>query len=794
MAELGLNYGHAFQGINQIWRGEGEAFGEIALPADMMEEAKDFQMHPAVLDACLQLLGAATSSVDTDNSKVYVPVGFESFKLYQPGHTQVWAHVAFKEPVLNENGTPKETLGAHVKLFDTNGGLIAESINLQMRQISRASILRMSQKQFDDWLLDMEWIANPPGKMSETFHPKRWLIFTEQAGVGDGVAARLQAQGADCVLIQPGDEYCQIDRNHYRLSPIRREHFNQLITDVSASVPVQFGIIHLWSLDNPFDAISDDAQRTSALLERTQQLICGSILHLAQTLSERSVALVGLWVITSGVHSIHEEFARGIAQSSVWGLGRTIALEYPNWKFACIDLDSSEVTDQIQMLLQEIFSEQDDEFQIALRKGVRYVARLTHHKSRIDTLHVPANQPFELIIPTPGVLDNLQLHSVERRSPQAGEVEIRVHATGLNFRDVLYALGMFPGSAVPLGSEVAGEIVAVGDGVRDWKVGDEVMGIADAAFRSFATMPLNRVFSKPKIMTIAQAASIPTAFLTAYFGLHHLAAMKAGDRVLIHAAAGGVGLAAVQLAQQAGAEVFATAGSSEKQDLLRSMGVKHIFSSRTLDFAGEIERITHGQGVNIVLNSLAEEFIPKSLSVLAEHGYFLEIGKRDNWDQSKVTQLNPTLTYRRYDLGIEILNNMPMIREMLMKILPDFESGMLQPLPVRTFSMSAIRDAFRYMAQAKHIGKIVVTQEENAPLIRADGTYLITGGLGSLGLVTARWMVERGAKYLALMGRHAPDETTQHTIDELRQTSEVEICIVQCDVAQRTDLEELLHR
>ncbi len=420
------------------------------------------------------------------------------------------------------------------------------------------------------------------------------------------------------------------------------------------------------------------------------------------------------------------------------------------------------------------------------------MARLKHHQPEAHALDVPVDHAFELIIPTPGVIDNLKLHTVERRAPQKDEVEIRVRATGLNFRDVLYALGMFPGSAVPLGSEIAGVVISVGEGVTDLKAGDEVMGIADAAFRSFATVPVNRVFPRPANVTLAQAAGIPTAFLTAYFGLHHLAGMKAGDRVLIHAAAGGVGMAAIQLAQRAGAEVFATAGSPQKQDLLRSMGVKHIFSSRTLDFADEIMLRTQAQGVNIILNSLADEFISKSFGILADHGYFLEIGKRDTWDQTKVAEINSTLSYHRYDLGTEILNNMPMIRTMLLELLEDFATGALQPLPVRTFPLPSVRDAFRFMAQAKHIGKIVVTQSDDAPLIRSDGTYLITGGLGSLGLVSARWLVEQGARSLALVGRHEPDKKTQHSLDELRQTYEAEICVVQCDVSKRADLEKIL--
>ncbi len=193
------------------------------------------------------------------------------------------------------------------------------------------------------------------------------------------------------------------------------------------------------------------------------------------------------------------------------------------------------------------------------------------------------------------MLDNLVLQPVARRAPAPGEVEIRVRATGLNFRDVLNALGMYPGEAGPLGSECAGEIVAVGEGVDQLQIGNEVMALALGSFSTFAITRAEFVVPKPSGLSFEAAATLPIAFLTATYGLQHLAHLKRGDRVLIHAAAGGVGLAAVQIAQRAGAEIFGTAGSPEKHAYLRSIGVPHVLNSRTLDFADEIKRLTNGE-------------------------------------------------------------------------------------------------------------------------------------------------------------------------------------------------------
>jgi NAD(P)-dependent dehydrogenase (short-subunit alcohol dehydrogenase family) len=287
--------------------------------------------------------------------------------------------------------------------------------------------------------------------------------------------------------------------------------------------------------------------------------------------------------------------------------------------------------------------------------------------------------------------------------------------------------------------------------------------------------------------------SIPTTFLTAYYGLYRLANMKAGDRVLIHAAAGGVGLAAVQLALQAGAEIFGTAGSNEKREYLKSLGVHHILNSRTLDFADEIMAITEGQGVNIVLNSLAGEFIPKSLSVLADGGCFLEIGKQGVWSQEQVAELNPTLSSYVYDLAQILYTELGIIQTDLLALLAEAELGNIQPLPIETFPMQSVIEAFRHMAQAKHIGKVVITQEldENAGSVRGDASYLITGGLGGLGLKVAQRLVENGARHLILVGRSAPSDSTQQTLDDLKQAG-VEVMVVQGDISQNADVTRIL--
>jgi myxalamid-type polyketide synthase MxaB len=318
--------------------------------------------------------------------------------------------------------------------------------------------------------------------------------------------------------------------------------------------------------------------------------------------------------------------------------------------------------------------------------------------------------------------------------------------------------------------------------------------VAPGSFSTFVTTRAELVVKKPDNLSFEEAAALPTGFLTAYYALHHLAHMTAGDRVLIHAAAGGVGLAAVQLAQRAGAEIFATAGKPEKREYLRSLGIEHIMDSRSLDFAGEIMERTSGEGVDIVLNSLAGEFIPKSLSVLRRKGRFLEIGKTGIWHKNQVTDFKSDVSYSVYDLVQQCQEEPVFVGSMLRDLMEDFRIGNLKPLPLRTFAIGEAVSAFRYMAQARHIGKIVVSHggsTEEGLTFRTDGTYLITGGLGGLGLVVARWMLQHGARHLTLVSRRAPSDAIRATLNELERQGG-KIAVFQADVSQEKEVAKVL--
>ncbi len=405
-------------------------------------------------------------------------------------------------------------------------------------------------------------------------------------------------------------------------------------------------------------------------------------------------------------------------------------------------------------------------------------------------------------------MDSLEFRGRARRAPGKGEVEVEIAAAALNFRDLMKVLGIYPlreGEPALFGDEGSGRVLRVGPGVRQLKPGDRVMisSLKGGTFCSHFVDSAESVWKIPDNLGFVEAASISVVFGTAFHGLITLARLKRDETILIHAAAGGVGLTAVQLALQIGATIFATAGSEEKREYLRSLGVQHVMDSRTLDFADEIMRLTNGRGVDVVLNSLAGAFQQRSLAICATHGRFIEIGKRDLFENKglPLAAFQRALSFSTFDL--------PAVRRCLYSqwraawrfFSHGFNSGKIKPVRCTAFPAREAIRAFRLMQSAQHIGKIVLDFDAKpTPDVPAEfwpnpaGTYLVTGGLRGFGLATARWLADRGAMHLALVsrqGRPSPEDAI--LIAEMHKRG-VSVHTIATDVADAKALRATLRR
>jgi NADPH:quinone reductase-like Zn-dependent oxidoreductase/acyl carrier protein len=351
---------------------------------------------------------------------------------------------------------------------------------------------------------------------------------------------------------------------------------------------------------------------------------------------------------------------------------------------------------------------------------------------------------------------------------------------------------MYQGKSGPLGGECAGVVERVGAGVKSLVPGDEVVAIGPSCFARFATVHADMAWRKPVNLSFEAAATIPVAFLTAWYGLMTVARLQRGERVLIHAGAGGVGLAAIQVAMHAGAVVFATAGSASKREYLRSIGVSHVMDSRTLEFAENIQEITAGRGVDVVLNSLAGTFVDAGIEVLSPGGRFIEMGVADLRTNESIARMRSDISYLPFNLAPALETRETFVRDILIRIFQQCEAGVYEPLPRQAFHMQNARDAFRYMAQARHIGRVVICPPTDAVSgIRPDGTYLVTGGMSGVGLAIAEWLAQRGAAQIIVMGRRNPSREATEIFKRMRESGAV-VSVCRGDVAEEKDVKAAL--
>jgi len=534
-----------------------------------------------------------------------------------------------------------------------------------------------------------------------------------------------------------------------------------------------------------------------------------AIIHLAKTAAEGGG--LRLWVVLSGaMNGVVSGTAPNPAQAALWAALRVISNEFLGLEIRCLDLDPRLSMDAAASRLVETIMHPTAERELRVNASGYAALRLV----RGGALPYP-NEPqsgdriLRLEMAHKGLFEGLHWRAVGRRPLEPNEIEIQVEATGLNFRDVMWTLGLLPDEALEngftgptIGMECAGVISAIGPAVEGFRVGDRVVAFAANGFASHIVADSQLVARVPDEISTESAATLPVAFFTAYYALVHLARLNAGETVLIHGGAGGVGLAALQIAKARGATVIATAGSRDRRALLHELGASHVFDSRSLAFVEDVSRVTRGAGVDVVLNSLAGEAMIRSLDCLKPFGRFLELGKRDYFANRHVG-LRPfrnNLSYFGIDADQLLSNHRSIVERLFAELMEKIAAGELTPLPYRIFEAEDAAGAFRLMQRSGHIGKILVRPPRSMPQSRPTGhfavnpraRYLIVGGLGGFGLATAQWLATKGAKHLVLMSR-----TTNPTADAAKGLAElkargVRVELAGIDVGDRAALERYL--
>ncbi|MEU5429762.1 SDR family NAD(P)-dependent oxidoreductase [Streptomyces olivoreticuli] len=506
--------------------------------------------------------------------------------------------------------------------------------------------------------------------------------------------------------------------------------------------------------------------------------VVGQALALVQEfLAVPELAESRLLVVTRGAVATGSDDDVNAAAASVWGLVRSAQSENPG-RFVLVDGDGGELPQAtLRYAIEEL-----DEPQLALRGCRILVPRLAQARRGAELVAPPGVPAWRLQLATGGSLEDLTAAACpEVLGPLApGQIRVAVSAAGINFRDVLVVLGMVAEYGA-MGGEGAGVVTEVGPDVTHLSVGDRVMGVFEGAFGPVVVADARMVAPVPQGWGMSEAAGVPVAYLTAWYGLVELARLRAGESVLVHAATGGVGMAAVRIARHLGAEVFATA-SPGKHGVLEEMGIDaaHRASSRDPGFEESIRQSTGGRGVDVVLNSLTGEFIDASMRLLGEGGRFLEMGKTDLRDPGRVAVEHPGVTYKVYDLVTDA--GPDRIGQMLERLAELFTSDRLKPLPVRSWPLDRAREAFRFMSQARHIGKLVL---EIPPALDPEGTVVVTGGTGMLGQLVAEHLVRVwGVRHLLLASRRGAEAPGVGELIERLGEWGAEVSVVAVDVSE----------
>ncbi len=735
LAGAGLEYGPAFQNLCGVWRREDEVFAEVELGEAQEREAGAFGLHPALLDAALQAVAVlAAASTAPDAGAPRLPFAWSGVNLRATGATRLRA-------CLTPHGE-----GVSVVLADERGVVASvDALTLRAAAVGELGAAPGGQR---DALFAVEWL--PAGEIESE----------RAAALGE----------ADVVVDCRGEN----------------------------------------------DGENNGAK---AVLDRVN----GALEAVQEWLGAERTAGARLVVVTHGAVGIDGEGVTDLAAAGIWGLVRTAQAEHPG-RIVLVDVGAAEPTTANasqpgeptdQPVANAQLGEPTTanalqpgepspeaianalrlgEPEVAVRGGALLVPRLVRASRGLavgrgvaveDAAAAEAGGWRLGVAGGGGVLEDIHVtEGAGGGTLGAGEVRVGVRAAGLNFRDVLGALGMYPGE-ISIGGEGAGVVLAVGPDVEDLAVGDRVMGLLDGAFGSVAVTDRRLLVPVPQGWTWARAASVPIVYLTAYHGLVDLAQVRAGERLLVHAAAGGVGIAAVQLAQHLGLEVWGTA-SEGKWGVLEALGLgrERIASSRDLEFG---ERFA-GAGLDVVLSSLAGEYVDASLGLLGPGGRFLEMGKTDIREDAQIEAAFPGVAYRPFDM----LDAGPdRIQEMLRELVGLFETGALRGLPVRVWDAADAVGALRAMSQARHAGKNVLRIP--APALGGEGTVLVTGGTGGLGALLARHLVARhGVHHLLLASRRGgAAEGAAELVAQLEGLG-ASVTVVACDVADREQVKMML--
>jgi polyketide synthase 3/4 len=779
---VGIQFGPAFSGLAAVHIADGDVstmLAEVALPGLIRRQQAAYGSHPALLDACFQSVIVHPDIQKAGAAGLQLPVGVRRLRCYQPTRDARYC-------LTRVTASPDGGFEADLDVLDQSGTVLMTVEGLQLS--AGVSDHDRADRVLNERLLTIEWERREPPDTSDV-EAGSWLLLC----ISDA-AEKLATELADALIV-----------NGAQCTTLSWPRDAEQLTDAAQlgrSLNTLTGLVVVTAPAEP------DLQGSSG---RRGEEYVAHLVAIATQLVELPGEPPRLYVVTRNAASVVDGDLANLEQAGLRGLMRVIDSEHPHLSATQVDIDTeADGTIAAKVALQLVSGSEEDE--TAWRDGDFYTARLRPGPLRPDerrtTLVDQEREGMRLQIRTPGDVESLEFTAFDRVPPGPGQIEVAVTGSSVNFADVLVAFGRYPtfeGYLPQLGTDFAGVVTAVGPDVLEPVVGDHVGGISpNGSWSTFVTCDARLAVTLPPGVPLADAAAVPIASATAWYGLHDLARISAADKVLIHSATGGVGQTAIAIARAVGAEIFATAGSPQRRQLLHDMGIEHVYDSRSIEFADQIRRDTDGYGVDIVLNSLPGAAQRAGLELLAFGGRFVEIGKRDIYGDTRLGlfPFRRNLSLHAVDLALLTHSHPQIVRRLLTTVYQQMADGVL-PLPQSThYPIGDAAAAVRLVGGAGHTGKVVldvarsgqrraVVPPAQVRVFRPDGAYIITGGIGGLGIFLAAEMAAAGCGRIVLNSRSAPNPDAQEAIERIRATG-ADIAVHRGDVTDLATAQRLV--
>lgn len=769
---IGIQYGLAFSGLTAVYTAAGTnedvstVLAEVALPGAIRSQQASYTSHPALLDACFQSVIVAPEVQKAGAGGLLLPVYVRRLLNYHSMRNAQYCLTRVKTSRAGECEVDLEVL-------DQSGAvlLLVEGLRLA----GGASEHECANRVLDERLFTVEW---EPRELPEVTQRERgsWLVLGASAEdplvqqLGDA----LNADGGHCTAVS------------LPLGQIDTAQLCSLLSRDGVSSSIGHGALK--GLTGVVVVTAPPATVAESPALRRGRDYVSHLITIVREISELPGERPRLFVVTRNAASIKTGDLANLEQVGLRGLIRVIDSEHPYLSVTQIDVEETNQATIATQVARQLRSGSDED-ETGWRDGEWYTARLRpgplRQAERRTVVVQNEHDGMRLEIRTPGDLDSLEFVAFDRVPPGPGEIEVAVTASTVNFADVLVAFGRYPtfeGYCQLLGIDFAGVVSAVGLNVTDHKVGDRVGGVSrNGCWTTFVICDARHAVTLSPEVPLEEAAAVPTVAATAWYGLHDLARISQTDKVLIHSGTGGVGQAAIAIARAAGCEIFATAGSPQRRQLLRDKGIEHVYDSRSLEFAEQIHRDTKGYGVDVVLNSLPGAAQRAGIELLAFGGRFVEIGKRDIYGDTRLglCPFRRNLSLYAVDLALLTYTHPDTVRRLLTTVYQRTAEGVL-PVPQTThYPIHNTANAVRLVAGAGHTGKVLldvphtgssvaVVPPEQVRTFRADGAYIVTGGLTGLGLFLGTEMAAAGCGRIVLNSRSAPNPQAQETIERLR--------------------------